>query len=256
MTDSVVVLGVPLAAISVDQAVARGLRGGLVLAPSGPGLCDLTVDPDYRDALLGSDLNLTDSSFVLLARLIRGHRFVARTSGLRYLHELLRHPRVREPHATFWVMPSAESMSRNVAWLTANGCAVEEEDCYLAPLYPRHGKVEDPELLAALGRRRAEHVFLCVGSGVQEKLGLYLKTNLSYEPGIHCIGAAIAFLSGEQARIPLWADRLGLGWLVRCLRDPRVFVPRYLRAFKLAYLVVRYDEKAPPLAVTRGRTHA
>ena len=79
------------------------------------------------------------------------------------------------------------------------------------------------------------------------ELGLYLKRNLSYEPGIHCIGAAIAFLSGDQVRIPLWADRLGLGWLVRCIRQPRIFVPRCLRAFKLAYLVVRYDEKAPPL---------
>jgi hypothetical protein len=38
--------------------------------------------------------------------------------------------------------------------------------------------------------------------------------------------------------------------LVRCLRDPRVFVPRYLRAFRLAYLVVRYDEKPPPAANT------
>jgi hypothetical protein len=42
------------------------------------------------------------------------------------------------------------------------------------------------------------------------EVGLYLKRSLSYEPGIHCIGAAIAFLSGDQARIPLWGDRLGL----------------------------------------------
>jgi UDP-N-acetyl-D-mannosaminuronic acid transferase (WecB/TagA/CpsF family) len=254
MADSVVVLGVPLAAIGVHEAVERGVRGGLVLAPSGPGLCDLATDPDYRDALLGSDLNLTDSTFVLLARLLRGHRFVARTSGLRYLRELLRHPRLREPGATFWVMPSPESASRNLAWLAANGCPVDDERSYVAPVYPRRGAVEDPELLTTLERLRAEHVFLCVGSGVQEKLGLYLKRNLSYAPGIHCVGAAIAFLSGDQARIPPWADRLGLGWLVRCIREPRVFVPRYLRAFKLAYLVVRYDEKAPPLASDRGAT--
>jgi N-acetylglucosaminyldiphosphoundecaprenol N-acetyl-beta-D-mannosaminyltransferase len=248
MAESVQVLGVPLAAVAVEEAVERGLRGGLVLAPSGPGLCDLATDPDYRDALLGSDLNLTDSSFVLLARLVRGHRYVTRTSGLRYLHALLRQPSLSEPGATFWVMPSAESASRNLAWLAENGCVVDEDSWYLAPLYPRRGRVEDPELVATLERLRPQHVFLCVGSGVQEKLGLYLKQNLSYAPGIHCIGAAIAFLSGDQAGIPMWADRLGLGWLVRCIREPRVFVPRYLRAFKLAYLVVRYDEKAPPLA--------
>jgi hypothetical protein len=52
---------------------------------------------------------------VLLARLLCGHRFVARRSSLRYLHELLRHQRLREPEATFWVMPSPESASRNLA---------------------------------------------------------------------------------------------------------------------------------------------
>jgi N-acetylglucosaminyldiphosphoundecaprenol N-acetyl-beta-D-mannosaminyltransferase len=246
VTDSIVVLGIPLSTVSAEEAVARGLAGGLVLAPSGPGLCDVGQDPDYRDALLESDLNLTDSSFVLLARLLRGHRLVARTSGFRYLDRLLRESSVQSAGSSFWVMPSATASERNRGWLNTHGHDVAAGDCYLAPIYERGGKVEDPELLETLEQRRPAHIFVCIGSGVQEKLGLYLKQNLTYTPGIHCIGAAIAFLSGEQARIPVWADRSGLGWLVRCVRDPRVFVPRYLRAFKLGYLVLRYDEKAPP----------
>lgn len=248
MGEGIVVLGVPLAALTVEQAVERGLRGGLVLAPSGPGLCDLATDTEYREALLGSDLNLTDSSFVLLVRLLRGHRFGARTSGLRYLHELLRRPTMRAPNATYWVMPSTASLASNIRWLKDQGHPIDEQNCYIAPHYPRRGKIEDPDLLEILESKKPRHVFVCVGSGVQEKLGLYLKRNLTYAPGVHCVGAAIAFLSGDQARIPLWADRLALGWLVRCVRNPRVFVPRYLRAFKLAYLVVRYDEAAPPIA--------
>jgi N-acetylglucosaminyldiphosphoundecaprenol N-acetyl-beta-D-mannosaminyltransferase len=249
MPKRILVLGVPLASLTVSEAVQRGLRGGLVLAPSGPGLCDLARDPHYRDALLGSDLNLTDSGFVLLVRFLRGHGFAARTSGLRYLRELLRRPGMSLPGATFWVMPTRESMARNLAWLNGEGIPLTEDDCYVAPLYPRLGSVVDPELVAILERRRPQHIFVCVGSGVQEKLGLYVKRSLTYAPGIHCIGAAIAFLSGDQARIPFWADRLRLGWLVRCIRDPRVFVPRYARAFELAYLVLRYDEKPPPLVV-------
>jgi N-acetylglucosaminyldiphosphoundecaprenol N-acetyl-beta-D-mannosaminyltransferase len=251
MGEGIVVLGVCLAALTAEEAVEQSLEGGLVLAPSGPGLCDLVRDPEYRDALLGSDLNLTDSSFVLLVRLARGHRFAVRTSGLRYLHQLLRHPSTQEPQATFWVMPSRESMTKNIAWLREFGHPISEDDCYVAPMYPRRGKVEDTELLAKLDQVRPRHVFVCVGGGVQEKLGLFLKRRLTYTPSIHCIGAGIAFLSGDQARIPMWADRLGLGWLVRCIRDPKVFVPRYLRAFELAYLVLRYDEKAPPLAAAR-----
>ena len=239
------VLGVPLTPLTAAEAVARGVRGGLILAPSGPGLCTLADDPIYRDALLSADVNLTDSSFVILVRLLRGHRPVTRTSGLRYLEGLLRHPAVQSPGTTYWVMPSPESMAKNLVWLNRDHARVSPDDCYIAPSYPRHGEVLDPVLLAQLEQLRPPHVFLCVGSGVQEKLGAYLKRNLSYDPGIHCIGAAIAFLSGDQAPVPMWADRLGLGWLVRCVRDPKVYVPRYARAFKLAYLVLRYDESPP-----------
>ena len=241
-------LGVPLADLPVHEAVARGVQGGLVLAPAAPALCDVPRDPAYRDALLRSDLNLTDSGFVVLLRLLRGHRLPTRTSGLRYLRELLRHPSVRAAGASYWVMPSHDSMNRNLAWLRRHGQAVTEDDCYLAPIYPRRGAVEDLHLLATLEKRKPRHIFVCIGGGIQEKLGLYLKENLTYGPSIHCLGAAIAFLSGDQARIPQWADRLALGWLVRCLRDPKTFVPRYFRALKLAYLVLRYDEQAPPMA--------
>jgi UDP-N-acetyl-D-mannosaminuronic acid transferase (WecB/TagA/CpsF family) len=244
--EEIVVLGIPLAAVTAGEAVERALRGGLVLAPAAPALCDIPRDASYREALLGSDVNLTDSGFVLLVRLLRGHGLPPRTSGLRYLHELLLHPSVREPGATYWVMPSPEALARNAAWLNERGLPVREEECYVAPVYPRGGGIEDPELLRILQERRPRHVFICVGGGVQEKLGLYLKRSLTYRPSIHCLGAAIGFLSGEQARIPLWADRLALGWLVRCLTNPRVFVPRYLRALKVAYLVLRYDEKPPP----------
>lgn len=247
MSEVFLALGVPLAALPVGDAVARGLEGGLVLAPSGPGLCDLDHDEEYRDALLAADLNLTDSAFLVLLRTLRGHRRVTRTSGLRYLEAMLREPAVREPGATFWVMPTPNAMARNLAWLREQGHPVDEDACYVAPSYPRRGCVEDEALLGIIETRRPRHVFVCVGGGVQEKLGAFLNRRLSYPAGIHCIGAAIAFLSGDQVRIPLWADRLWIGWLLRCIRDPRVFVPRYLKAFKLAYLVLRYDEKAPPI---------
>jgi N-acetylglucosaminyldiphosphoundecaprenol N-acetyl-beta-D-mannosaminyltransferase len=244
---TVQVLGIPLARVTVPEAVKLGLAGGLVLAPSGPGLCELERDPDYRDALLGSDLNLTDSGLLILAHALSTRERLPRTSGLGYVDELLRRDELKRSRATFWVMPSRRSMKRNLDWIRLRGYDVAESDCYVAPLYPRSGPVEDEALLALLSEQAPEHIFICIGGGVQEKLGLYLKQNLPYRPGIHCIGAAIAFLSGDQASIPRWADRLLLGWLIRCLADPKTFVPRYLRAFRLVYLLARYGASAPPI---------
>jgi UDP-N-acetyl-D-mannosaminuronic acid transferase (WecB/TagA/CpsF family) len=92
-----------------------------------------------------------------------------------------------------------------------------------------------------------------IGGGTQERLGLYLKRNLQPLPAIHCIGAAIAFLSGDQVRIPLWADRLYLGWLFRCLSEPGRYVPRYWSARKLIGIMLRYREQMPVMRERRSR---
>jgi UDP-N-acetyl-D-mannosaminuronic acid transferase (WecB/TagA/CpsF family) len=88
---------------------------------------------------------------------------------------------------------------------------------------------------------------LTIGGGTQEKLGFYLKRHLSFLPAIHCIGAAIAFLSGDQVRIPAWADQLFLGWLFRCLYQPSRYIPRYWEARKLFSLMHRYRDRLPAL---------
>jgi len=68
-------------------------------------------------------------------------------------------------------------------------------------------------------------------------LGSYLKYNLDYKPSIVCSGAAIAFLTGQQAKIPSIFDKLYLGWLIRIIFNPFIFIPRYIKAFKLFFLM-------------------
>jgi UDP-N-acetyl-D-mannosaminuronic acid transferase (WecB/TagA/CpsF family) len=105
----------------------------------------------------------------------------------------------------------------------------------------------DPALLDRLNRLRPQHVIMTIGGGTQERLGLYLKRNLAYRPAIHCIGAAIAFLSGDQVHIPVWADKFYLGWLFRSIAEPRRYGPRYWDAFKLFPLMRRYRDRLPDL---------
>ncbi len=174
--------------------------------------------------------------------LIQGD-LIPKLSGLRYLRALIEQAEFRKLAASFWVMPTPDSASRNLAWLKEKGIQVADEDVYLAPMYGQ--TIEDLELLRRLELRRPHHVVLGVGGGTQERLGLYLKQNLTYRPAIHCIGAAIAFLSGDQVRIPVWVDRLGLGWLWRCVSDPMRYAPRYWDARLLAPLMLRYRDRLP-----------
>ena len=238
------ILGLRFFIGSAAQAVEIAMEGGLVVAPAAPMLLALEDDPAHRAAVLGSDLLLTDSGLlVLLWKLMTGES-VTRVSGLEYLQVLLAQPALHEPRATFWIMPNAASMALNLAWLQDQGLPVTGEDCYLAPAYDR-AKITDPVLLEILRQRRPRHVIMAIGGGVQEKLGADLLRLLDYRPAIHCTGAAIGFMSGDQVAIPRWADRCRLGWLFRCLDKPATFIPRYWASRKLLSLMIEYHGRLP-----------
>jgi UDP-N-acetyl-D-mannosaminuronic acid transferase (WecB/TagA/CpsF family) len=245
------ILGIDFFCGSVHEAIARMRRGGLLVVPAAPALKDLSTNAAYREALLNADLAITDSAFMVLIWNTIQRDNVVRLSGLEYLRELLLEEDVRRPGNTLWIMASPASARRNLDWLAKEGIEIPEECVYMAPLY--RGPIDDPELLAMLTRLRPQHVVVTVGGGTQERLGLYLKRNLPYLPAIHCIGAAIAFLSGDQVHIPVWADKFYLGWLFRSLSDPKRYVPRYWDARNLFQLILRYRHELPPL-IERGRS--
>ena len=241
------ILGINFFVGDAPSAVELGCEGGLVVVPAAPALVNLNRDRDYRQALLEADLVLTDSGFmVLLWNLLMSDR-VQRVSGLEYLQLLLQRPEFREPGNTFWVMPTQAAIERNVNWLRRKGFPVNRSDFYAAPKYPQEA-LADSTLLRIIESRCPRHVIIAIGGGTQEKLGLYLKGNCpSSTTSIHCIGAAIGFLTGDQVRIPMWADRWILGWLFRCVSSPGRFVPRYARALSLAFVLWRYRADMPDL---------
>jgi exopolysaccharide biosynthesis polyprenyl glycosylphosphotransferase len=241
------ILGIRFFTGEAEEAVSLSMKGGLIVAPSAPVLLGLEKDPVQRAAIRGSALAITDSGLmVLLWKLLTGED-ITRVSGLEYLNLLLEQPQLRPAGSTFWVMPNHKAMEFNLRWLRQRGISVTAEDCYLAPQYKldSHGRIIDPELFALVRTRRPAHIIMAVGGGVQEKLGAELLKNLDFRPSVHCTGAAIGFLTGEQARIPTWADRCRLGWLFRCFDDPSRFIPRYWEARNLVSLMLHYHGRLP-----------
>jgi UDP-N-acetyl-D-mannosaminuronic acid transferase (WecB/TagA/CpsF family) len=213
--------------------------GNFIVVPAAPALVDLTTDPHYRAALEKSDLAITDSGFmVVLWKFLTGQS-LPRISGLKLLRGLLDGAELKQPGSSFWIMPSPKEADANLRWLQTNGYAVTTEQCYVAPFYTK-GAIADPELLARIEAHRPRYILVNIGGGTQEPLGLYLRQNLSYRPSIICTGAAIAFLTGMQAPIPVWADTLMLGWLLRCLHAPEKFTPRVWKGLRLAGILAKY----------------
>jgi UDP-N-acetyl-D-mannosaminuronic acid transferase (WecB/TagA/CpsF family) len=237
------ILGICFHAGDVQSALERMAGGGLLVVPAAPALKDMATHAGYREALLDADVAITDSAFMVLIWNLMEWDRLPRVSGLAYLRALLEREDARRPGNTLWVMAGRSSAEKNVEWLKSQGIEVPEECVYLAPMYG--DPIEDEALVGRLERLRPQHVVITVGGGTQERLGAYLKHRLNYRPALHCIGAAIAFLSGDQVHIPVWADRLYLGWLFRCLSSPKRYVPRYLSAPQLLPLLWRYRSRLP-----------
>jgi UDP-N-acetyl-D-mannosaminuronic acid transferase (WecB/TagA/CpsF family) len=240
------ILGIKFFNGDVDEAVALMARhGGFLVAPSGTCFGRLREDKPYRRATLAADLAIADSGLMVITwRLLRREK-VQRVSGLKYLTRLLEGLKGERSEEVFWILPSTRSRQKLLDWSCRKGLTVKIDNCYVAPQYRL--EIEDRHLLALVEERRPAHVVIAIGSGAQEKLGYYLRENLSYRPAIHCTGAALGLITGDQVIIPDWADRVYLGWLLRLLHQPRIFIPRLARAFGLPWLILKYGEKLPPM---------
>jgi len=233
----------------MDEAIKRCRDGGLVVIPSGPGLaCDLPNDPVYLESVQSADLALPDSGLMTLWWFCFRLEKINRISGYAFLKAMLEEENF-DQGTSFWIMPDEAQSEANRRWLKEEmSIDLEPEDIYVAPIYDRQGPLSDSVLLETLKGRQPSYIFVNLGSGVQERLGLYLKNNLPHNPSIIGSGAALAFLSGQQVFIPLWADKLFLGWFFRCLENPSLFIPRYWRAWKLVWLLFRHGREFPSTA--------
>jgi N-acetylglucosaminyldiphosphoundecaprenol N-acetyl-beta-D-mannosaminyltransferase len=240
------ILGIQFFNGDVDEAVRLMVQqGGFLVAPSGTCFARMREDERYRRAVIAADLAIADSGLmVVLWRLLRREN-VQRISGLKYLKHLVERLKSAANREVFWVLSTEGAQQKLLDWSRRESFSINRENCYVAPRYG--SEVEDRDLLALIEARRPAHVIVAIGSGAQEKLGYYLRENLSYRPAIHCIGAALGFITGDQRAIPDWADRLYLGWLWRLVAQPRIFIPRLSRALELPWLIWKYGEKVPPM---------
>ena len=245
------ILGISFFNGDVDEAVAFiREHGGFLVAPSGTCFSRLRHDTAYREAITRADLAIPDSgAMVLLWGILRGKK-IARISGLKYLQRLLATLQGEGTSKIFWILPGERSRQNLLDWSRQQSFVIKIEDCYAAPQYGM--EIEDRHLLALIEKFRPNHVIIAIGSGPQEKLGYYLRENLSYRPVIHCTGAALGFVTGDQKPIPDWVDRFYLGWFLRLLAQPRRFIPRLWNAHELPWLIWKYGESLPPLLREKG----
>ena len=104
-------------------------------------------------------------------------------------------------------------------------------------------KIEDinnpsQKLIENINNFHPDVIFICLGLGRQEKYLYALKDKIS---STNCLllgtGAAVDFLGGTKKRASAFYQKIGLEWLPRLLREPRMLI-RIIRSL-IACLTIR-----------------
>ena len=240
------VLGIQFFTGPVEEAVERHCKnGGYVVIPAAPALIKLNYDEEYRRAMQSADLALADSGLLVLLWRLATRRRLEKISGIGYFKHLLRQGGIRESANAFWIFASDAAKEKAMGWLGPQGVGMEDGNCFIASA--PSSSSQDYAILVRIEEDKPRHIVIAMTGGSQEKLALYLRDYLLYRPSIHCIGAALGFLSGEERTIPEWAEKNHLGWLIRLFSQPRMFFPRIGIAFALIRMVLKYRSELPKL---------
>ena len=211
-------------------------RGGLLVLPSGPGMSTIDKDKNYYNALKNSDIALFDSGYLcLLLRILKGIK-VKKFSGFIFFKDFINSLKKENKKKIFLVEPNKKQLKINKKFLNSKN--IYKIYQYIAPIYQKE-KIKDYKLLKKIQKIKPKYVVINLGGGVQEVLGSFLKNNINYKVSIICTGAAISYFTKQQAPLNVFLDKIYLGWLVRIIFNPYIFLPRYLSAFRLIFIIKR-----------------
>ena len=209
---------------------------GLFVFPAAPALSKIYDEKKYHNALVKADHVFFDSGyFVLLLKLLK-RISVEKLSGYKFLEFFFNFLKKNKNKIIFNIDSDLETSSQNYLFLKKMG--VKKVYSYLAPKYDVNN-IKDLKLINKLNKVKPDYILTNIGGGAQEILGLYLKKNVNFKSAIFCTGAAISFFTKKQAPINKFIDRFYLGWFYRILFNTKIFLPRYISAFKLFFIIIK-----------------
>ena len=211
------------------------LKKGLFVFPAAPGLASIRQSNRYYQSIKKADVVFFDSGFFVLLLKIFKNINVKKFSGYKFLSLFFNFLKKNKKKSVFCVDPNFQFSKSNKDFLKSLG--IKKIYNYIAPEY-KVESLSDNELLRQIKKVKPDFILTNIGGGRQEILGLYLKEQLKIKTTILCTGAAISFFTKDQAPINAMIDKLYLGWFLRLIFNPMIFLRRYFYSLKLIPMVI------------------
>lgn len=211
------------------------LKKGLFVFPAGPAITNINESKKYYSSLKKADIVFFDSGFFVVLLKIFKNIKVNKFSGYKFLNLFFNYLKENKKKKILCIDPNQKFSKSNRYLIKRLG--VKKIYNYLAPKYNLNN-LSDKKLLNFAQKIKPDFILTNIGGGTQEILGLYLKLNLKFKTTILCTGGAISFFTGDQAPVNSLIDKFYLGWLIRLIYNPNIFIRRYIYGLRLIPMVI------------------
>ena len=211
------------------------VKKGLFVFPAGTALATIEKSNEYYKSIQKANFVFFDSGFFVLLLKIFKNINVSKFSGYKFLNLFFTYLKDNKKKSVFCIDPNLKFSKSNKSLFKNLG--IQKIHNYLAPKYDL-SNLSDKKLLNLLKKLKPDFILTNIGGGTQEILGLYIKKNLKFKTTILCTGGAISFFTGDQAPINTFIDKFYLGWFIRLIFNPLVFLKRYVFGLRLIPMVI------------------
>ena len=212
------ILGVGFDNVTMDQAVAEGVRladteGAHYVVTPNPEIVEACrEDQEALEAVNGADLVLADGIGVVYGAKILGTPLKGRVPGIEFAQHLM--GRMAQNGKSLFLLGAKPG----VAEKAAERLQGQYPGLRVAGVHDGYFQ-EDGPVLEAIRASGADVVFVCLGAPKQEK---WMRRN-GEATGAHLLvglGGCLDVFSGEVRRAPEAFQKMGLEWLYRLAQNP------------------------------------
>lgn len=187
--------------------------------------CLAEKQPDFKKALLDSDVLLPDGIGIVAAVFLQHGKRIKKISGS-YLHYHLLEKLNKEKGSCFYLGSSEKTLKKIEARISTEYPNIQMS-YYSPPFKPVFSEKDNAKMIEAVNKVKPDALFIGMTAPKQEKWAIAHKHQLDVKT-ISSIGAVFDFYGGTMNRpSKLWVD-LGFEWLGRLINEPKRMWKRYV----------------------------
>ena len=205
-------------------------NGGYLCAPAAFPLCEIGNDKKYFASLKNSNINLFDSGYFCILLRIFNRIKVKKFSGFLFLLKFLNDKSLKKNRILF-IDPTINDSKLNAILLAKK--RFKNFFNYVAPIYYSTKSYQDKKLFDLINKIRPKFIVINISGLKQEYLAYVIIKKIKFKLSILCLGGAMSFITKTQAPINPFFDKYYMGWLIRIIFSPRVFIRRTIRSISL-----------------------